>query len=402
MLVMFKFKNYGSFREEVTFDMRAVKAYKEHPYNLIDVENSDSLLKVACIYGANASGKTTFVKAYSVFSNIVSNSFSKNDKEDTKTVLAKSYYPFLLDTVSYHSDTEFEAIYRTTDTEYRYGFVYNEKAIKYEWLYKSSLTSNRQIKIFERTSDKIELGASVKNSCDKYIDDIDHTVLALSFFSSLKLKTPVFKNVVWCITDFLALSITSKDTSKYMLDIYFKETYTENHKKDLLSFLNAVDVGIKDIMVEKNNDRISVNTFHLGKEGKTYLIPLELESSGTKRAMALYSFFRLAALNGRGLIIDELNSQLHPLLQKYLIDLFCKESNQGQLIYTTHDTFLLDKQFVRRDQVWFASKNDVGESSLCSLSDFKVRNDKSYRKDYLSGVYGGIPILKDFSFGEES
>jgi AAA15 family ATPase/GTPase len=110
---------------------------------------------------------------------------------------------------------------------------------------------------------------------------------------------------------------------------------------------------------------------------------------------------RIAALNGRGLMLDEFNSQLHPLLQKYIIDLFYETSTTGQLIFTTHDTTLLDKQFMRRDQIWFVSKDERGESSLYSLADFKVRNDKSFGKDYLSGVYGGIPILSKFSFGED-
>jgi len=398
MLVMFKIKNFGSFKEETVFDMRAVKSYKEHPYNLTNNQNSDSLLKVACIYGANASGKSTFVSAYDSFRHIVIESFSKNEKSDSETILEQNYYPFVLDNTSFKDDIEFEIVCRIGDYDYKYGFVYNKESIKFEWLYRISLSSNRQSKIFERTSNKIDLGASAKKECDKYIDNIDSSVLVLSFFSSLKLKTSIFKTVVSCITGILPLSFSDDDSSKIMLDIYFGQKYEEANKNNLLSFLNAVDVGIKDIMVEKNNDRTSVMTFHIGEKGKRYILPLELESSGTKRAIALYSFLKIAAVDGKGLIIDELNSQLHPLLQKYLIDLFCKESNYGQLIYTTHDTFLLDKQFVRRDQVWFTSKDDEGKSKLCSLSDFKIRNDKSYRKDYLGGVYGGIPILKDFSF----
>jgi len=129
-------------------------------------------------------------------------------------------------------------------------------------------------------------------------------------------------------------------------------------------------------------------------------LPLELESTGTRKAIAVYSFVRIAVTNGLGLMIDELNNQLHPLLQKYIIDLFYEESTQGQLIYTTHDTSLLDKRFMRRDQICFTSKSEAGESSLYSLAEFKIRNDKSFGADYLGGVFGGIPNLKDFSFKE--
>ena len=96
--------------------------------------------------------------------------------------------------------------------------------------------------------------------------------------------------------------------------------------------------------------------------------------------------------------MDEFHSQLHPLLQKYLLDMFYESSNGGQLIYTTHDTTMLDKRFTRRDQVWFTEKNENGESILYSLADFKVRDFDSFGKDYLSGNYGAIPNLKDFSF----
>ena len=169
----------------------------------------------------------------------------------------------------------------------------------------------------------------------------------------------------------------------------------------MLSFLSAIDVGIKDIAVEKNKNSNTVYTYHMGKDKELYRFPLDIESDGTKRAIAIYSFVRVAVLYGKGLIIDEFNNQLHPLLQKYIIDLFYEESKCGQLIYTTHDTSLMDKQFMRRDQIWFTSKNDFGETSLYSLAEFKIRNDKSFEKDYLGGIYGGIPILKDFSFKGE-
>ena len=95
MLVMFKFKNYGPFKEETTFDMRAIKSYKEHPYNLITECDDCNLLKVVAIYGANASGKSKFVSAYDAFLSMVRNSFQMSDKEDLQSVLEKNYFPFL-------------------------------------------------------------------------------------------------------------------------------------------------------------------------------------------------------------------------------------------------------------------------------------------------------------------
>ena len=164
----------------------------------------------------------------------------------------------------------------------------------------------------------------------------------------------------------------------------------------MLEFLNAIDIGIKDISVEKNEDQNNIYTYHFDKQGNKVRFPLEKESAGTRKAMAVFGLVKLALVTGRGLIIDELNNQLHPLLQKYIVDLFYNSNIMAQLSYTTHDTTLLDKQYVRRDQVWFTDKNEYGESTLYSLADYKIRNDKSFTKDYLSGVFDAIPNLKKF------
>lgn len=400
MLVMFKFRNYGPFKGEAVLDMRAVASYKEHPCNLISEHDGNALLKVVSVYGANASGKSNFVDAYRYFRKIVSDSFRQNNKNQDESLLEKFYYPFYFDNESYETDTEFEATYHLADNEYRYGFIYTPECIKYEWLYKRSLTTGRQSRIIERSPDKIELGASVKKSCEKYLDDIDSDVLALSFFSSLKLKTHVFTETAYCISDILPLSLAGNDPTEQMIKLYFERDFDDDEKPRLLAFLRGIDVGIKDIEVEKQKDRTAITTYHSGINGELFPFDLSIESDGTRRAIAIYSLVRIAALNGRGLMLDEFNSQLHPLLQKYIIDVFYEADTQGQLIYTTHDTTLLDKQFMRRDQIWFVSKDEEGASSLYSLADFKVRNDKSFGKDYLSGVYGAIPILNKFSFQE--
>ncbi len=402
MLVLFRFKNFGPFKEEAVFDMRAVKSYKEHPYNLIQEENGDALVKVAAIYGANASGKSHFVAAYNCFCDVVKTSF-RNKGKDTNELspLEELYDPFFFNDESNDGDTEFEAVYHDAGMEYRYGFVYNKSSIVEEWLYKTSLKTNRQIVIFERDSKEIRLGPSVKKSCEKYLDDIDTDVLALSFFSSLKLRNDIFRHLSFCITIILAISFSEEAYTESALRLYFSTVFNEEEKVRLLRFLGAIDVGIKDVQVEKDNNKIEVYTTHLGKDNKEYNLSIQLESDGTRKAIAIYSLAQIAVKYGGCLIVDEFNSQLHPLLQKYLIDLFYEDSSTAQLIYTTHDTNMLDRKYMRRDQIWFVNKDEFGEASLYSLAEFKIRNDKSFENDYLSGVYGGIPILKDFSFKED-
>ena len=109
--------------------------------------------------------------------------------------------------------------------------------------------------------------------------------------------------------------------------------------------------------------------------------------------IALYSYFDQAIKKGAGLIIDELDAQLHPLLLKYLVDMFKVDNTFGQLIYTGHDTSFLDVKFMRRDQIWIVEKDDAGESEMFSIAEFKPRNDSRLSSAYLSGVFGGIPKI---------
>ena len=402
MLVLFRFKNFGPFREEATLDMRAVKAYKEHPYNLISETEENYFLKVVSIFGANASGKTNFIDAYNMFQRIARHSFQENNKDSKENFLSKCYNPFMLDVESTLDDTEFEAVYHDDGFEYKYGFSYNRETITSEWLYRTNLSTNRQSTIIERNAKKTILGSSIKKTCEKYIDDIDVDVLALSFFSSLRLKTRVFEKTLFCILEFLPLRLNYALESDTIVDLLFNDQFENRDKAILLDFLNAIDIGIKDISIEKKEDRSNIYTYHFNKQGHKVRFPLEKESAGTRKAIAIFGLVKLAIELRKGLIIDELNNQLHPLLQKYIIDLFYTSNTNAQLIYTTHDTTLLDKQYVRRDQIWFTNKNEYGESTLYSLADYKIRNDKSFTKDYLSGVYDAIPNLKKFSHWEDT
>ena len=118
------------------------------------------------------------------------------------------------------------------------------------------------------------------------------------------------------------------------------------------------------------------------------------------KSIMLFIYARRAVLDNKSIFVDELNVKLHPLLLKFFVDLFFDETSSAQLIYTTHDTTLMDKRFLRRDQIWFVQKDEFGYSELVALSDFKVRSDASFEKDYLAGVYGWIPNLKEFELKE--
>ena len=395
MLVQFRVKNVLSFKEEAIFDMTAINAYKEHESNLIDIGTKEKFLKVAAIYGANASGKSNLYWAMFYFQRLVLESLN-NVSEENETALNKYYVPFCFD--EENENSELEVVIITEGFEYKYGFEYNDEIIASEWLYRKNLKTNRMITIFERLGDQVQLGASVKKACEVYKNQIPVEALALTFFNKLKIKTHIFNEVYDAVMDILAVPGDVYE-KKEVLQRFLPNIIDED-KESLVAFLGAIDTGIIDIAYDKTDKDVVLFTIHQGKDGNPYPLLLFNESEGTIRSIAIYMNARLAILNNKTMFVDELNSKLHPLLLKFIIDLFYDEDSAAQLIYTTHDTTLMDKKFFRRDQIWFVQKDKFGYSELNALSDFKVRSDASFEKDYLAGVYGGIPFLKEFNMKE--
>ena len=395
MLVQFMIKNVLSFRDETILDMTAINAYKEHECNLIDIGAKDKFVRVAAIYGANASGKSNLNIAMRYFQKIVVESL--NNVDDGEDAVLKRYYnPFSFE--SNNENSEFQIIEIVGEDDYRYGFEYNSECIVAEWLYRKNLNTNRTSIIFERTTENVEFGASVRKECELYKTQIPTETLVLSFFNKLKLKTEVFKTVYNSIMDTLVVS-TDFCEDQGLLEAMLPQIIDEE-KEDLLRFLNAIDTGIKDIGYDDNEKEISFFTVHKGRDDKYYPLGLYCESEGTIKSIMLFIYARTAILNDKSIFVDELNVKLHPLLLKFIIDLFYNNNSEAQLIYTTHDTTLMDKKFFRRDQIWFVQKDQFGYSELSALSDFKVRSDASFEKDYLAGVYGGIPFLKEYAMKE--
>ena len=395
MLVQFTLKNVLSFKDETILDMTAINAYKEHPMNLIDCGDKEKFLKVAAIYGANASGKSNLHLAMEYFQKIITKSFN-NVKDGEKTAIETYYRPFSFD--ENKENSEFEMIQIRNGFEYKYGFEYNAECIVTEWLYRKSLETNRTTTIFERTTKSINLGASVRKECDVYKEQIPEETLALSFFNKLKLKTDIFQEVYAGVMSMLVIPTDFCEDFNLLKDLLPITIDTE--KEELLQFLSAIDTGIKDIRYEDSERKIDFITFHKGRDGKEYPLNLFFESEGTIKSIMLFIYARAAIHGGGAMFVDELNVKLHPLLLKFIIDLFYNSNSEAQLLYTTHDTTLMDKKFFRRDQIWFVQKDEFGYSELSALSDFKVRSDASFEKDYLAGVYGGIPLLKEFKIEE--
>ena len=396
MLVQFKVKNVLSFKEEAVLDMTAINAYKEHESNVIDIGLKERFLRVATIYGANASGKSNLYLAMTYFQRIIVESLNNVDEQEEKAI-EEYYRPFKFE--EEHGNSELQVVEILGDYEYTYGFEYNAERIEAEWFYRKSLKTNRTAMIFERTADSVKFGASVRRECDIYKDQIPQETLVLSFFNKLKLKTEEFRTIYDGILETLVVPADFCEDTRIM-GAYLPDVIN-SYKHKLLGFLSAIDTGIKDIGYDDSEKDLFFYTVHRGKDGKDYPLALFDESEGTIKSIMLFIYASNAIMTNKSMFIDELNVKLHPLLLKFIVDLFYDYNSKAQLIYTTHDTTLMDKKFFRRDQIWFVQKDQYGYSELSSLSDFRIRTDASFEKDYLAGVYGGIPLIEEFQLREE-
>ncbi len=413
MLIRFSFKNFKSFKDENVLDMEAT-SLKEHEYNIVKTVQVN-LLKVAAIYGANASGKTNVLQAFDYMKKriLVSDDSKKNSPIDEDNV-----YSFMINNEPISLEVE---ILAKNNKIYKYGFDVLKDSIVSEWLYIKKI--NKFYSIFEREKNNVTMKSNNKISG---LANIDERTLFLNIYSKIDKDNEDFNNVYDWFVNANYLDLGNPRFEDFInTRISLKILSDEKYKKELLRFIKTFDSGIEGIKttpdsieeVQNNNRVVKVELIHRGENNELKALPLELESNGTRKMFHLFDFFMDALKNGMVLFIDELDAKLHPLLTRYIINLFHNsETNigNGQLIYSTHDTVNLNKDTFRRDEIWFTEKNRDGVSEMYALSDYilddedgnnksgkKVRNDATYNKDYLTGRYGAIPVLEEFEISHE-
>lgn len=405
MLVQFNFENYKSFLHETSLDMTAT-VFKEHPYNLINLpckNNKDKYIKVAAIYGANASGKSSVIEAFGFMRFFVQHSF-KMAADNKKNIPYKSF-AFTKEKKA----SLFEVFFIKNMCEYQYGFEMNHKKIIGEWLYRRPLEEKDFEPVFERENGEYSFSDTVK-SARNFEDTVTDQTLLLSLLSNTKIS--IMKDVFEWFEDIVVINfgdtiIKHSITWNLPLDIEQSELQHE-----IVQFLNAINVPINRIDFEKveEDEEESYRLFSVYyHDGNEIRLPFHEESSGTIKMFTLYLHLKHALQNALPVFIDELDAKLHPLLLRYIITMFHDEKknpNNAQLIYTTHDNYTLTKDIFRRDQIWFVEKQNDLTAELYSLAEYKmvdkkVRNDATYNKDYLLGKYGGVPILKEFNMWGE-
>ena len=409
MLIRFSFKNFKSFKYENCLDMEAT-ALKEHEYNVAKTENGE-YLKVSAIYGANASGKTNVLQAFDYMKKriLVSDDSKKNSPIDEENI-----YSFMINNDPIALEVE---ILAKNNKIYKYGFEVLKDTIISEWLFEKRV--NKFYAIFERENNNV----SMKPNKISDLVNIDERTLFLNIYSKIDRNNEDFSNVYDWFVNSMYLDLGNPNFERFINNrVSLKILSDENYKKELLKFIKTFDSGIEGIRttpdsieaVKSNNGIIDIEVLHRGENGELKALPFYLESNGTRKMFHLFDFFMDALKNGMVLFVDELDAKLHPLLTRYIINLFHNSQTNignGQLIYSTHDTVNLNKETFRRDEIWFAEKDKDGISEIYALSDYileddknagkKVRNDATYNKDYLTGRYGAIPVLEEFDIIHE-
>ena len=419
MLIQFNFKNFKSFREEATLDLSAAKM-TEFSERVITV-GSEKVLPVAAIYGANASGKSNIYSAFEYMSDFVAESFKYGGEEEKFAEYKPT--PFLFDSTSADAESSFEVYFTLdgdkTEKTFNYGFCVNKEGVTEEWLNSKAKTARKYSRVFYRGLDEkdLDLSGFPKSSRDNLQVALEKQVLIISL--GAKLKIAKCKNIRdWFLANEFA-DFGDPFTNFFMsrrLPKGFVDNNEVQHK--VVDYFASFDEHIKDFKIEKvphdgesKDESYTIKALHRKMDSEEMAeIPLVMESAGTLKMFALYPELQEVLEKGSVFFIDELNARLHPLLVRNFILTFLNpeiNENHAQLVFTTHDTWQLSNQLLRRDEIWFVEKDEDGVSTLYSLADFvdedgsRIRKDESYEKNYLIGKYGAIPTLKSIDIFRE-
>ena len=423
MLVNFRVENFKSFKDLAEFSMEATKLKNLRSSNTFALDNI-CLLTSAVIYGANASGKSSILDAIGSMKAIIKNSV---DIEKSKNYRAR---PFLLSKDTEDKESIFEVEFVIEHKIYRYGFEIDiDSKILKEWLFQKNLKARaRYTPLFEREGGNISVSSNFKEG-NKLIDKTRDNALFLTVVAQF--NGEISETIIKWMNK---LNILSNTKSEMFENYSFSKLDDDIFKNKIVSLIKSADTGIYDIsksnvsfdeLIKENAHLEGLPQFILEKikedgmstiktehiqynKDKTFYkmktFDLSFESDGTQKLLALTAPILDSLESGNMLIIDELDNSLHTELVEAIIKLFNSEStnpNNAQLIFTTHDTNLLDQKLFRRDQIWFTQKNILGQSELYSLVEYgkgKTRDDLVLEKNYLDGKFGATPHIGSLAY----
>jgi AAA15 family ATPase/GTPase len=417
MLINFWVENFKCFFNEIEFSMEATKLKNLKENNTFAIHNI-SILKSSVIYGANASGKSSLLRAMKEMKKIIfSLSLSINKIYDDKDF-------FLLNSLAEDRDSKFEIEMIIDNILYRYGFTINKNyTIVKEWLFRKKLQPKaREVKLFIRDRGDINLGIQFKEGRGLFDKTRDNTL----FLSVVAQFNGEISNKI--INWFKNFNIINNIGSGNFENFRFRILDDDVLRDKVVNLIRRADVGIYDILKKKLSfdelkdkdpdvekilpnfiiDPIkkkgidTIETRHIKYNQNWEFMDfidfdISLESDGTRKLLGLSGPILDTLINGKILVIDELDNSLHTELVKAIVKLFNSKKtnpNNAQLIFSTHDTNLLNQKLFRIDQIWFTQKNLYGECELYSLVEYKkIRNDLELEENYLNGRFGAVPHI---------
>lgn len=402
MLLQFSVKNFRSFNKEEVLNLTASMGKELQDTNTFGFTQNQRLVRSAVIYGPNAGGKSNLIKALYFLQQFVL--LSSTAYQEKQKIPLQS---FKLNAKSQKGPSEFSIEFICDDIRFTYHVALTEDQVISEEL--CAFPKNYRQKWFTRKwnpSKKIYewyQGPHLKGEHKVWEQMTRSNALYLSTavqFNSEQLK-PIFlwfkDQLVILVKDELSQEISFNPdlTLQFLKD---PKTASWIHK-----FMECADVGIENFQLVEESKKLVVKTQHkmLDSDQKVLFDLFRDESDGTQRLFSQAGGWLKALREGLVLFVDELDLHLHPNIVRYLIELFHGSKTNpknAQLVFTTHDTSLLDTDFFRRDQVWFIQKDDNQESRLYSLLDFKPRKGEAIGKGYLQGRYGALPFVGKFRF----
>lgn len=378
MILLFRLNNIFSFRDETTLDLQAAKIQTEKGKALsgnMFPAAGGQVLKSVSVFGANASGKSNVMKGIHACVDMIRTSHTYNEN----TIFAVA--PFKFDGYD-KNPSSFFVRFIIDGIEYEFSFSMTRTEILTEHLF--YYPKGRRSLVFSRDESK---GPDKKNiyefkqAIKRPMDVAANTSRKTLFISrASQMDRDIAKRVFRFFSEDVVL-----DYKESAMPI---DSLMKTRKEQILEILNTADSDIVDIRIQGN----TLKTFHRGNPDIAFDFDTE-ESEGTKTLFHMMLSMIDIIRNGRTLLIDEIDTSLHPHLVEYIINLF-NNSDNAQLIYTTHNTHLLNTDFQRRDQVYFVNKREDGCSDLYSLYDFKdFRDTFDMEKAYLQGRFDAVPYL---------
>lgn len=413
MIVFFKVRNYKSIKDTLTLSFVSTSIGEHTDSNLIE-KGRDSLLKSMLIYGANASGKSKILDAIVFFKWFILSSAT-----ELKSNLDIPVEKFALNEDSMNKPSFFEISFYIGKTKFRYGFEATEDRIEKEWLLESKRV--KEYVIFLRIKDKIQVEENRFPNSEGLESRTRKNALFLSVCANWNVKKAEaiydwFYNIETVHgmmdshyrNDTIDL-IESKKYSKLIKAFIRKADFginsVDTYDVKLEDFINDIpDELVDDIQKQfENGHKKTIVTRHKIYNDNKEVVGVESflldkhESEGTKKFFNLLGVYIKSILEDKFLIIDEFDARLHTLLTKSILKLFNSEKikTEAQLLVVCHDSALIDKKLLRRDQVCFIEKNREGGTELTSLVEYKPRKESPFDKNYLNGKYGGIPFIED-------